>query len=717
MDKNIKESAKTLTIMTEIKGDTADLLCRIISEAVKIEFPQVSLENHKIKLEHPANENYGDYSTNIAFILSGVLRKKPMGIAGGIQKQLEIYIKKHQRTSIISDSLSENTVRNDGKNILEYVDVVQPGFINLHLQKGYIITLINRLLENENGSVATKIKTKKIGLGLAKRQIIVEFTDPNPFKELHIGHVYSNSVGESLSRLFEECGATVRRANYFGDVGMHVAKSLWGMMQKMARENIALIDLEKQSLSERIAFLGKAYALGATEYEENQASKEEMKDINYMVYITAQEYMKNKFGWTPQVDYKQFVKMDQKLFSRVEELFRKGREWSMAYFETIYKKLGTKFDYYYPESIVGEYGMELVKENLKKGIFEKHEGAVVYRGEKEGLHTRVFINSLGLPTYEAKELGLAPAKYKDFSYDFSLIVTGKEINEYFQVLISALNKINPKLGKKTVHLGHGMVRLPEGKMSSRTGKILTGEWMLSEVKEKILKILNQTDSKYGNSEQEDIAQKAAVAAVKYSLLRVSLPSDIAFDIEKSVSFEGESGPYLMYTYARCKSVLRKSKIPALPAGRQMTNFKSNNHQQTTTNNKLNSEELSLLRTLYRLPEIIGEAARTFSPNLLCSYLFDLAQKYNFFYNKHTILNSNNKEPFAADTAQGKSTTHPASAGSSLWLNNSQPASPASPRDEPTDGPTTQFRLFLTAATAVVLKKGLFLLGIETVERM
>ncbi len=700
MDNPKKESAKTLTIMTEDGGVAAYLLRQAVFHAVKKTFPELLFEFQNVKLEHPANENYGDYSTNIAFILSGVLRKKPMEIAGAVQKQLKIYIKKHRTTSIVPDSLSENTVQNDGNDILEYVDVVQPGFINLHLQKGYIITLIKRLLENENGSMATKNKRAKIGLGLSKRQIIVEFTDPNPFKELHIGHVYSNSVGESLSRLFEECGATVRRANYFGDVGMHVAKSLWGMMQKMTRENITLTDLEKQPLSERIAFLGKAYALGATAYEENESAKKEMKDINYMVYITAQEYMKDKFGWTPQVDYKQFVKMDQNLFSRVEELFKKGREWSMDYFETIYKKLGTKFDYYYPESIVGEYGMELVKGNLKKGIFERHEGAVVYRGEKYGFHTRVFINSLGLPTYEAKELGLAPAKYEDFNYDFSLIVTGKEINEYFQVLISALNKINPKLGKITMHLGHGMVRLPEGKMSSRTGKILTGEWMLSEVKEKILKILTQTDSKYSKSEQEDIAEKAAVAAVKYSLLRVSLPSDIAFDMEKSVSFEGESGPYLMYTYARCRSVLRKAE-----SGKRKAESDKNNSEVASRSEAeskafsmlkgmekwLNQEELSLLRTLYRLPEIVTEAARTFSPNFLCSYLFDLAQKYNFFYNKHTILNQNPKSKIQNPKSELKISK--------------------------TSELTTNFRLFLTEATAAVLKKGLYLLGIETVERM
>ena len=164
----------------------------------------------------------------------------------------------------------------------------------------------------------------------------------------------------------------------------------------------------------------------------------------------------------------------------------------MDYFEEIYKILGTKFDYYYPESIVGEFGLKIVKENLKKGFFELSEGAVVFPGEKYGLHTRVFVNSLGLPTYEAKELGLAVKKYEDFSYDKSIIVVGNEIKEYFKVLHKALLITYPELGKKTTNLCTGMVRLPEGKMSSRTGSVVTLEWMFEEIKTKLKKIMEKS---------------------------------------------------------------------------------------------------------------------------------------------------------------------------------------------------------------------------------
>ncbi|KKS45040.1 MAG: Arginine-tRNA ligase, partial [Candidatus Gottesmanbacteria bacterium GW2011_GWA2_42_18] len=370
--------------------------------------------------------------------------------------------------------------------------------------------------------------------------------------------------------------------------------------------------------------------------------------------------------WEPRINYRQFVKADEKEIQEVGSLFQKGREWSLAYFESIYRRLGAKFDYYYPESIVGEYGLQIVKEGLEKGIFEKSEGATVFRGEKYGLHTRVFINALGLPTYETKELGLAPTKYKDFQYDFSMIVTAKEINEYFQVLLKVLSLVKPDLASKTRHLGHGLVKLPEGKMSSRTGKIISGEALLEMVKTKLKERLHNTGSdNYTKAESELILEKTAVAAIKYSLLKVALPADIVFDLEKSVNFEGDSGPYLQYTYARCRSVLRKAEDRGIKY--MVSSIKYGK--------KLNEEEKDLLRTFYQFEEVVLEAGRNFLPSAIAAYLYGLAQKYNVFYSKHLIL-GNQKQNQAS-----------------------------------------LFRLALTHTTSKIIKKGLWLLGIETVERM
>lgn len=539
-------------------------------------------------LEFPENEQFGDYSSNAALVLSKERGVSPRKLAEEIVSKLEA-----------NKQFSE---------IVEKIEVAGPGFINFWLKKD---TLVGNLIQIDK----EKEKYGQLDF-LKKKKIVLEFTDPNPFKEFHIGHLYTNTVGESLSRLLGAVGAEIKRVNYQGDIGLHVAKAIWGMLSKFRNESVSLNDLNKKPLEGRIKFMGEAYALGARAYEEDGVSKEEINSLNKKIFDKDPETL---------------------------PVYQKGREWSLEYFEKIYKRLGTKFDSYYFESEVGRVGAEIVKENLEKGIFEKSNGAIIFPGSKYGLHDRVFINSLGLPTYEAKELGLAPTKYKNFKYDESIIITGNEINDYFKVLIKAMTLIYPELGQKTKHIGHGMVRLPEGKMSSRTGKVVTGEFLLDSVKGEAEKI------------NKDSAEMVAIAAVKYSFLKVGIGNNITFDIGESLSLEGNSGPYLQYTVARTNSVLEKvdKKFSAKKATR------------------LNEEEISTLRTLIRFSDVIETAAKNYSPNLICNYLYELASKYNAFYNKHRILDSDNLE----------------------------------------------FRLSLTSATGQVLKNGLILLGINAPERM
>ena len=438
---------------------------------------------------------------------------------------------------------------------------------------------------------------------------------------------------------------------------MHVAKSIWGLKKKMTEENISIENLEKKPLTDRVKYLGTAYAKGATAYEEDKSAAEEMKTINYLVFESAQKMLVKEQNWEPQVDYKQYIKESNWNPEEVYKLYTHGRKWSLDYFETIYKRLGTKFDYYYFESIVGEFGIKIVKEYLEKGVFKKSDGAVIFNGEKYGLHTRVFINSLGLPTYEAKELGLAPTKYKQFPYDEAIIITGNEIKEYFKVLIAALKQVNPELGEKTTHISHGMVRLPEGKMSSRTGKVLTAEWLLDEVKKNVTGIVEKS-VKVEKNIVEDVSEKLTIAAIKYSFLKNSIGKDISFDFNESLSLEGNSGPYLEYTYARCLSVLGKDDSEI---------------NESAESTELNAEELDLIRHLAKFPEVVQNAARSYSPNYIATYLFDTAQKYNLFYQKNPILKAEKN------------------------IKNT--------------------RLLITKATSQIMKNGLHLLGIQIVEKM
>ena len=297
------------------------------------------------------------------------------------------------------------------------------------------------------------------------------------------------------------------------------------------------------------------------------------------------------------------------------------------------------------------------KDNLKKGIFEISEGAIVFPGEKYGLHRRVFVNKEGLPTYEAKELGLAPTKYQNFPYDLSIIVTGNEIIEYFKVLIYALKQIYPRLGEKAKHIPHGMVRLTSGKMSSRTGKILTAEELLDEVKKRVLKIMRSSRGHSGANKKE-VAEAIAIGAVKYSLLKGSLGQDIIFDLEKSLNLQGDSGPYLQYTYARLRSILRKAH--SLPKKPDFLLLQS-------------ESEKAVMRQLIYFQDVLARAATLYETNILCDYLFKLANALNSFYEKEPIL----KAP----------------------------------------KPLRENRLNLILTATIILKNGLNLLGFKTPERM
>jgi len=269
------------------------------------------------------------------------------------------------------------------------------------------------------------------------KKIIIEYTDPNPFKQFHIGHLMSNSIGEALSRILEWNGADVTRVTYQGDVGMHVAKSIWGMKQVVDQ-----MPDDTAPLPEKTAFLGKAYTDGSNKYAEDETAKTEINEINKKVY---ELYNEDTLDDDPQV----------------AEFYAKGREWSLQHFDEVYGKLGTNFAQLIFENQMAKRGVEIVRENTP-AVFEESEGAIVYKGEQDGLHTRVFINSQGLPTYEAKDIALAHYKERELkqkfgAFDKSVIVTASEQLQYMKVVMAALNKITPEIPEKTHHITHDMI--------------------------------------------------------------------------------------------------------------------------------------------------------------------------------------------------------------------------------------------------------------------
>ena len=543
-------------------------------------------------LEIPENEKHGDYSTNVAMVLAKKEGKNPREFAQELVTNLQ-------------------KDKNLGK-IVSKIEVAGPGFINFWLSK----QVLNDILVD--------INKKKDAFGksdFAKgKKIMVEFAHPNTHKSFHIGHLRNITTGEAISRILEASGAKVIRANYQGDVGLHIAKAIWGV------KKLGLKDLGDSKL--RAEFLGKAYVAGNSAYEENEKSKEEIVDINKALYEAK----------------------DRELM----KLYQATREWSLDYFDSIYKRVYTKFDRLYFESEVAQLGKKEALNALGAGILEKSEGAVIFSGEKFGLHNRVFITQNNTPTYEAKDLGLVKLQFSEFKPDLILHVVGPEQSGYFEVVFKAIETIDPETKGKEIHLPYGWVRLREGKMSSRKGNVVLGEDLLDQAKQKIIE---------GYKTPVDVAEQIAVGAVKYSFLKVGREQDIAYDINESISLEGNSGPYLQYAYARTQSVLAKSKRVKEREGKS-----------------LNSEELSILRTLVHFPEVIESATINYAPNLICNYLFDLAQKFNNFYSHHRILDDQSER---VKELKSKNI----------------------------------FRLFLTTATGQVLKSGLNLLGIQAPERM
>ncbi|MFZ2153410.1 MAG: arginine--tRNA ligase [Microgenomates group bacterium] len=497
-------------------------------------------------------------------------------------------------------------------DIVEKVDKVA-GFSNIWIKN-------NVLVEEAENILNEKFKNELSQLN-AKKKVMVEFAHPNTHKELHVGHMRTLITGESLGRIFETTGAKVFRANYQGDIGPHVAKALWGVMKLFKANNEDLESWQKKTNAEKAHFLGKAYALGCTDYENE--NKAEIDEINQKLY------QKDKSIWG---------------------LYQTTRQWSLNYYEEFYARFYTKFDSLFFESQISEIGKQIVLDNLGK-VFEKgDEGAIVFDGSKYGLHKRVFITGAGTVTYEGKEMGLAVAQRKEFAYDKNIHVVGNEQSGYFRVVIQALELLDPWYKDRQYHLPMGMVNLVGKKMSSRTGDIVTVDSILDETKDEVRKLIKE-----GVENKDEVAEKVTIGAVKFSVLRSDPTQNSIFDIKKSIDLNGNSGPYLQYTFARCTSVLQKTKVK----------------NKKTKLEGFDENEMPLLRYFYIFNEKIVEAAERYSPAVIAEYLLNLARKYNEFYAKCRIIGE----------------------------------------------PEEERRLFLTAVSARILKTGLNLLGIETLEKM
>jgi len=571
----------------------------LLWEAIKICKYDKYISKDEIIITHPQDESFGDFSSNFSFKISKKIKKDPIEI---IMEIIDTIKQDHK----IKSKFSGTSYWPESMKAVN-------GFMNITLSKDFYINELEKIIKQKNkyGYLSVKDNFK----------LIVEFGQPNTHKMPHIGHLFSYIVGESIARTSETLGFDVFRANYQGDVGPHVAKCLWSLKKYKGKI--------PDSYRAKADLLQLMYQKGSSAYEKDKVSKDEIDDVNKMIYAKD----KSVYG-----------------------LWKKSRSWSVNFYKEFENKLGILFDRHYFESEVAPIGKKIVEDNIGK-IFKKSKGAIIFEGSKYGLHDRVFITSKGTPTYEAKDMGLQTLKYQEHPFDYMIITTASEQNAYFQVIIKALKLFDKKYIGKLEHFGFSMVNLKTGKMSSRKGNIVTGLSLVENAIKEIYKIIK--DKKiFSEPEKKDISEIVGISAIKYSFLKSNPLQNITFSFDESISFEGNSGPYLQYTYARARSILKKQK-----------------EYNLETFDKLgNSEEVSILRTLYRFPEIVIEAGKNLSPHILCTYLFELAQKFNLFYKKHKVINAKDKKVKDA-------------------------------------------RLALTEAVSIILENGLNLLGIDVLEKM
>ncbi len=512
-----------------------------------------------IELSRP-EEKFGDYATNVALQLAGRLGQNPRAIADVIADRL--------RTTL-PDTIAS-------------IEVAGPGFLNLTLTDGALVQ-------------AAAIKSAPTLVG---QTILCEYSDPNPFKPLHAGHLYTTLVGDTISRLFERAGANVTRINYGGDVGLHVGKSMWSILRYIGGEYPE--KLAEVAESDRPSWLGDRYVEGNTAYEDDEQARTEIVTTNRRVYeLQASGDHESAFA----------------------EIYWTCRQWSYEYFARLYEQLEVKaFDRYLPESEVTQLGVDTVRQQLNNGVYSmgdpQVEGGpkpVVFQpAEDSGLHTRVFINSAGIPTYETKDVGLILTKWREYHFDSSIVITANEQSQYMKVMLASVKAYEPEPVERTHHLTHGIVKLQGGvKMSSRKGNTVSALDILTAAR--------AAGAATGNNPSE----QTILAAIKYAFARVRIGGDIAYDPQESIALEGNSGPYLQYAHARARSIIAKAT--------------SSDSSIEISSMAFQPAERSLLRKLGEYSEVIERSTSELLPHHICTYLYELAQTFNVFYEHNRVI--------------------------------------------------------------------------------
>ncbi|MDE6587170.1 MAG: arginine--tRNA ligase [Paramuribaculum sp.] len=518
---------------------------------------------------------------------------------------------------------------------------VVKGFLNIVIEPSFWAAVLGHISADKNWGITEATEASPL--------VMVEYSSPNTNKPLHLGHVRNNLLGSSLARILAACGNRVVRTNIVNDRGIHICKSMlawqkWGdgaTPESTGKKGDHLIG------DFYVAF-DKHYRAEVKELMETRGISKEEAEAASPLMAEAREMLRKWEAKDPEV----------------RALWEKMNSWVYAGFDETYKRMGVGFDKIYYESETYLEGKEKVLEGLEKGImFRKEDGSVWADLTDAGLDQKLLLRSDGTSVYMTQDIGTAKLRYQDFPIDKMIYVVGNEQNYHFQVLSLLLDRLGFAWGKDLVHFSYGMVELPEGKMKSREGTVVDADDLMDEMVSTARAVSEELGKLDGlsDAERDAITEAIGLGALKYFLLKVDPRKNMTFNPKESIDFNGNTGPFIQYTYARIRSLMRKAADAGMEIGDYVTAVPG-------------AREVALIQRLGDFPSVVAEAGRSYSPALIANYCYDLTKEYNQFYHDCSIL-----------------------------------------REE--DAAVRSLRLDLSATTARTLAAGMGLLGITMPDRM
>lgn len=542
----------------------------------------------------------------------------------------------------ISRKAPEETARLIGEKIIESTPEIESfsvvkGFLNLKLKPSFWISFLKNTYTSARFGLVENLN---------EEAIVVEFSSPNTNKPLHLGHIRNNLLGYSVSKILQAIGKKVVKVNLVNDRGIHICKSM--LAWKLYGNNATPASTGKKGDK----LVGDFYVLFDKKLKEEVAQLME-KGLSEEESVSKSTLM---------AEARKLLILWEQKDKETRELWEMMNGWVYDGFDVTYNLLGIEFDHTYYESATYLLGKEIVEEGLQKGaLYRKEDNSVWIDLTAEGLDEKLLLRADGTSVYMTQDLGTAQLRYQDYHPKGLIYVVGNEQNYHFDVLKLVLKKIGKDWADMIFHLSYGMVELPEGKMKSREGTVVDADDLVEEM----ISTANQMTRELGkiddfeSEEALELYRKVGLGALKYFILKVDPKKNMVFNPSESIDFNGNTGPFIQYTYARIRSVLRKAESFELAFGEELS---------------LQEKETSLIILNYSFPQIIQQAAEEYSPAVIANYLFELAKEYNQFYHEHPILKEED-------------------------LN------------------VRNFRIALSQLTSINLKNGMDLLGIEVAERM